>query len=344
MTVMSKSEFRHNAGFAARHKKLLITLAVILFIIIALVASYFIIIKLGERRLRNRLSFDDTKLPPVGTESVPEEADAYYNGVAYNYNEDLINVLVIGVDRAAPNDSVTHQADSFYLFSLDPVAKKANIVAVSRNTMAEIDIYDSNNRFLTTSKAQLCLAYSYGTTAKQSSDLTVKAVSKLFYNLPISGYYAIYMDAVPEVMSAVGKVPVRLEEDLTAISPEMKNGAEVWITSKNVLRFLRYRKASNEVRSNRQQKFLMSFAQQAKSAMRNDLSLPVKLYKRIAKNTVTDIDVTGAAFLASEALGADFQFRSVQGTVGAEGNLETFTIDENQFYQLLLDVFYKEIK
>ena len=64
-------------------------------------AAFFIIIKKGESKLRNPSLNNSAGLPADGGE-IPENADAYYNGKAYNYNDRLINILLIGVDRVSP--------------------------------------------------------------------------------------------------------------------------------------------------------------------------------------------------------------------------------------------------
>lgn len=74
--------------------------------------------------------------------------------------------------------------------------QKITVVAIDRNTMTDIDMYDSNNNFLGTVQAQINLAHGYGDGREWSAQNQVKAVSKLMYELPIHGYCAINMAAV----------------------------------------------------------------------------------------------------------------------------------------------------
>ena len=331
-----------NHAKTRKHKKLIVVLVVLLILVIVGVAAYFVVLKVGEIKLRNKLKGDDAKLPAIGTDSIPEDADAFYNGEAYHYNDELINILLIGVDRTSDQVTNSHQADALYLFSLDTTTHHVNILAISRNTITQVDVYDINNRYLSTDKEQICLAYTYGKDARQSSDLTVKAVSNLLYGVPIGGYYTVYMDAVEQIINAVGGVPVTIDEDMTTVSAAMRKGAKVVVTGEKALPYLRFRHESNQPRLERQKTFLLSFITQAKAATQKDLSLPVKIYKEVASKTVTDVNATSAAYLASEALNADVQLRSIQGTAGFDGFYETFKVDEDQLYLLLLDVFYKK--
>ena len=322
------------------NKKLVIVISVILAVIIALISAYFIVLKIGENSLRKRLNPDSAKLPASGDGTLPDDADAYYDGNAYNYNDKLINILIIGVDRQKPGVSTKHQADALFLVSLDAENKSANVISISRDTISNVDSYDINGNYFATTKQQLCLAYTYGSNDKQSSELTVKAVSGFLYGIPISGYYTIFMNSLSDIVDSVGGVPVSISEDMTKINSSFKSGATVTLTGNNVLPYLRYRGESNAPRLERQKAFIKSFTSQAKKAATKDLTLPVKMYNKLSSNTVTNVDATSAVYLASEALKANFNFRGVEGVSGSDGTYETFTADETKLYKLLLDVFY----
>ena len=322
------------------HKRLIIVFSVLLAIVVVAASAYFAILKIGENKLRKKLDPDSAKLPVSGDESLPDDADAYYNGAAYNYNDRLVNILIIGVDRLKPGVSKKHQADALFLVSLDSENKSVNVISISRNTIANVDSYDINGDYFATSKQQLCLAYTYGSDDKQSSELTVKAVSGFLYGIPISGYYTIFMNSLKDIVDSVGGVPVRISENMTAVNPSFKPGADITLTGSNVLPYLRYRGESNAPRLERQKSFIKSFTAQAKKAVLKNLTLPVKMYNKLSSNTVTNVDATSAAYLASEALKASFDFRGVEGVNGSDGTYETFTADETQLYELLLDVFY----
>ncbi len=322
------------------HKKLIITLSVVFAVIAGIISAYFIILKVGEVKLRKRLDAENAKLPVSGEDVLPDDADAYYNGVAYNYNEKLINILLIGVDREKPGASDKHQADSLFLISLDSGKKSVNVISISRNTLCNVDSYDINGNYFATEKQQLCLAYTYGNDDKRSSELTVKAVSDFLYGIPIGGYYTVFMNSVKDIVNAVGGVPVSITEDMTSANPAFKAGSQITVKGDNALEYLRFRGESNAPRLERQKAFIASFTAQAKKAVLKDLSLPVKMYNKLAANTVTNVDAASAAYLASEALGADFNFRGIEGTNGFDGAFETFTADEDQLYKLLLDIFY----
>lgn len=319
-------------------KKPLIILGVIVLFILSIVLSYFVILKIGENRLRNKLSLTGDEISSAYDET---EADAYYNGNSYYYNEDLVNILLIGVDKEKLTDKNSKQADAVFLVSFNPKDNIVNVVAISRNTLADIEIYDMNGEFLATEKAQICLSYAYGKDANESSQLTCKAVSRLLYNIPVSGYYTVYMDSIAQIVDSVGGVTVTVPEDLTEVSANWKKGATVTINGKDAMGYLRHRSDLSEERLQRQKQFISAFAESAKKAVLKDISLPFNMYNKLAKNTVTNVDVTSAVYLASEIVKADLKILQIPGSVGFKDEIETFEPNETALYEQVLDVFYK---
>ncbi len=325
-----------------KYKKPVIVISIILAVLIGLASAFLIFLKIGENSLRNKGDNNSASLPAVDNESIPEDADAYYNGVAYNYNDKLINILLLGVDIEKPNSSDRHQADALYLISLDTEGKKVRVIPISRNTVVDVDVYGIKGDYIGVQKQQICLAYTYGNNDVKSSENTVNAVSRLFYGVPISGYYTIFMNSIKDIVNAVGGVPVTINEDLTSIAPYMKAGASFTVKGDTALRFLQYRSGTAAQRLERQKVFVTGFVTSAKNACLKDLTLPAKMYKKLASNTVTNVSSASAVYLASEAIEAEFEMRNIEGTVGHDGTYETFDTDENQLYQLLLDIFYKK--
>ena len=321
-----------------KSKKPLIIIGIALLLILSIIATYFIILKVGEIRLRDKLSNTDDML---SGDAYSDEADAYHNGKAYYYNKDLVNILFIGVDKENLADNNGKQADAIYLVSADFKANKANVMAISRNTLSDIEIYDMNGEYLDTENRQICLSYAYGKDETHSSELTTKAVSRLLYDIPINGYYTVFMDSIGEIVDSVGGVSVTVPEDMTEFSPEWKKGANVKIKGEKAILYLTYRQDTSEQRLQRQKQFISSFVSSAKKAVAKNISLPLNMYKKLAKNTVTDVDATSAVYLASEIMKADFEVFQIPGQVGFDGTYETFETDESALYEQVLDVFYK---
>ena len=327
---------------ASKRKKLNIFLLCLLALILILISCFFIMLKVGESKLRGSSKNNSAYLPTLDSEEIPEYADAYYNGEAYNYNDKLINILLLGVDRDSKNELESHQADVLYLISLDTDNKKVNVIPISRNTLVDVDVHDIKGNLISTQNQQICLSFSYTNDSKLNSENTANSVSRLLYGIPISGYYTVYMNSISEIVDAVGGVPVTLNEDLTSIDRNMKAGTTVTVTGKNALSFLQVRGESNAPRAERQKAFAVSFVPKAKQACLKDLSLPIKMYNKLAKNTVTNVTAASAAYLASQAIEAEFSFLDIEGTYGFDGKYETFEVDEDKLYDLVINKFYIE--
>ena len=184
-----------------KHKKLIITLAIILIFIITFITAFFIILKIGEHKLKNSLVADE-KINL--SDDFDYSADVYHNGKAYNYNDNLVNILLVGVDKYTFLRDSQGQADALYLISLDTKKNNVNIFSISRNSITTVDIFDADGKYYASEKKQICLSYSYGKTDEQSSENCVKSVSRMFYGIPINSYYTLYFDAIADIVDSVG--------------------------------------------------------------------------------------------------------------------------------------------
>ena len=322
----------------AKTRKIFKITVIVLLVLLILVGSVFAVLKIGEVRLREQLSFTDGDLS--SEDAYDDSSEIYHNGQGYVYNDNLINILCVGVDKEEKTDKRYRQADALYLLSLDTETKKLNILAISRNTLADIDVYDINNEFLDTDNAQICLSYVYGKDDEHSSLLTSKAVSRLLYDLPINSYYTVFMDGVVRIVDNVGGVKVTVPEDMTLCNKDWKKGNTVVLNSSNVMSYLQYRTDSNEPRMQRHIEFIKAFINSAKETLKNDVSLPLDLYNKLAKNSVTDIGASEAVYLIAEMADADISFHSVKGESGFDGMYETFVADDEALYETVLNLFY----
>lgn len=90
-----------------------------------------------------------------------------YNGQVYDYNEDILTFLCMGVDvnskvKDTQKGLASGQADALFLLVLNPDIKKINIIAIDRNTMADFDVYDEQGNYKSTQYGQITLAMLMG--------------------------------------------------------------------------------------------------------------------------------------------------------------------------------------
>jgi len=311
----------------------------------------------------SELSDSPEPVPPEGgspqaadRKAAPEdewqEGDVRYQGVHYRYNKDILTFLFLGIDKLSEAEPVKDgidggQSDAIFLLVLNPHIKEISVIAIPRDTMAEIDVYDNDGVFVTTALGQLTLQHGYGDGAAVSCEHSMRAVQRLFYNLPIHGYCAVNMGAIPLINDAVGGVEVEALEDV--IHTGIKKGDVVLLKGMDAYYYLHNRDTkspgSAARRLERQKQYLEGYAAAAMEAVKSDFTIPVVLYNKLKPYMVTDISLDEIAYLAVEASGYRFDsgsLYSLEGETVMGERYEEFYIDETALYELILQVFYEE--
>lgn len=351
---------RRNEGKQLKkYQKVLIGIAVgILFLLVLAFVVFCVLRIMGKEQLKKTVSGEAPVIAAAEWEEDWEDGWIRYNGKIYAYNEDIMTFLVMGIDndeevKKAKDGVSGGQADALFLAVMNPHDKSVSIIAINRNTMAAVDVYDKDGIYLGQYDKQITLQHGYGDGMELSCERSVTAVSRLFYNLPISGYVAINMGAIPELNDAVGGVQVTVLDDV--IYPEydmdLHQGDEVTLTGHQAYWYVRGRNEnvfnSSSQRLERQKQFLTNFISQAKHKAMGDVSVAVDIYNTISKYMVTDIDITEFTYLASEALGYDFSIDnlySMEGETVMGDKFEEFYADEDALHQLIIDVFYEPVE
>lgn len=279
------------------------------------------------------------------------------DGKKYRYNENIINILCMGIDRSTDMTELKEvsgesgQADTIFLLSLDPDKKEMQLIGISRDTMTDIKTFDYHGNYLGESRNHLGLAFAFENEEQSGGSLVAEAVSELFYGLPIHGYAAVNMNAIEKLNNAVGGVKVTLPEDCTLAGRGYPKGVSVTLTGQEAESFIRYRnmeqEGSNNLRMARQKQYALSFISTAKSAIKQDISLPVTLYQELTSDMSTSIQMDEAVYLASLLLELDFNgdnIRMLEGTTKQAQPYEEFYIDEEALKDLIVETFYTEVK
>ncbi len=173
-----------------------------------------------------------------------------YDGKVYDYNEDITTFLVMGIDKddetvkKMEEGTKGGQADSLFLLVLNPRNRSIKIVGINRNSMTDVDIYDEYGRYQNTVVAQIATQHGFGNGMEESCNYQVKAVSNMFYQLPIHGYAAINMSAIPIINDEVGGVDVTVLEDLTKWDKKLVKGTRVHLEGETAYAYLRARDMS----------------------------------------------------------------------------------------------------
>ena len=287
-----------------------------------------------------------------------QEGQIRYNGKTYQYKDNLMNILCMGIDSRdgiakEKTPGKAGQADCVILAVLDDEAKTIQLINLSRDSMVPVHVYATDGSFVEDRTEQLALQYAYGNGRDWSCQLMEQTVSDLFYGLPIHGYCALSMNSIASLNDAVGGVTVTVPEELAELKPKLFTAGEV-VTLRGELAYhfvhdRAYKSAdvaSNNKRIARQKTYAVAFVNQLKQGMKEDMTLPVKLYQTAEKQMVTSLSLDQAVYLCTEYMNSSFDtdnIYTIDGTVTMGEKYAEFNVDDDALYQLILDVFYEEV-
>lgn len=284
--------------------------------------------------------------------------DLIYEDQKYKYNDEILNFLIVGIDTKGEIEESygSHgngkgQSDTLILGVMDNQKKTFTLIPINRDTITSIEIYDQNGNFLQNSREQIALSFAYGDGKAFSAELTEKAVSNLFYGLPIHGYVMVNIDAITLVNDMMGGVEVTLEEDYTEVfGPGYEKGKTISLYGEKAEHFVRTRKGigegNNAARMNQQKQYLAALIQKALKETRANLSFPVDVYNVLTHYMITDLTSSKVAYLASRGVSFNIEddfYRSIKGESVTGDVYEEFYVDEVAFYEMMLDVFYNKV-
>lgn len=310
----------------------------------------------GAERLQNNVSTVALSMESRDS-SIKRNTDSdliYHNGKAYRFNEEMITILCMGIDQRSEKveqilgiSGESGQADTIFLVTLNPIRNKIRVIAVSRDTMTQIPVFDARGNYLGKERNHLGLAYAFGDGKKESCHYMVDAVSQLFYGIPINGYAAFHMSSIAEINDAVGGVTVTVPEDLTSVDSLLKKGETVTLKGNSAFYFAKWRNTalhdSNTLRMNRQKIYLEEFFKQAVRAVQKDYTIPATLYQELTDQMVTDLSLDKAVYLVTEALNMSFTSNdliSLKGEAAVGTVYDEYLVDDDALYELILDTFY----
>ena len=354
--------------------------ALIASIVAVLCLAFVVLYKSGEASLANAVEkkaptaegFDEEEAllakEKAGLATVTWQDDwVALDGKAYEYDENIINLLFLGIDRAGSISTETNldnwkagQADAIFILSLNPDKKTIRIVGIPRNSMVDVDIYDQNARQMETIHNQICLQYGYAGGGENGLHAMKDAASKLMYDLPIHGAFAIGYDAVSIINDKVGGVDVEVLEDMPEKNKAFVLGNTVHLDGKLALQYVRerdyYQLGSPTLRLKRQKQYITALIQAAKTCVKQNPLLVTDLYNSITKYMNTDVTVDEAVYLVRQALDYQFDgdsFYLLQGDDvsvpftrkdGTEDFYDDYYLREDSIRQVMIDAFYDEVK
>lgn len=337
---------------------------VIITLLVLIAVTLVILMYKGQKDAlgANRSAMGGIVVPAETNASVeddPEDTNTYiyYNDKKYMYNDKITTIMFAGIDKH--DDQMTGefgtygQADCIIVCALDTETGKYKMMAVSRDSMVDVDQYDSKGNFVKTNKEQICLAHAYVDGKEGSAENLKRSVSRLLFGIPVNSYAVIDLDALGILNDDVGGVRVTVNEDLTARDPSLYEGADVVLNAQQAETFVRYREmygdgSMNDRRMERQKIYLDSFIKQTMALTKKDIKTPIKMYNDAKDYMTTDIDVSRITYYASiflkSGFSADKNFIKVPGKATLGEKYAEYNVDNKKLFDIILDMYYVEVE
>lgn len=268
------------------------------------------------------------------------------DGTMYHYREmEITNYLLIGVD----NEEGTNggQADFLVLLSVDRRNRTITPIMVDRDTMAAVTTYGVFGNMSGEKQMQICLAQAFHGKDATGSANTVSTLSRLLYGVPIEHYVAVDIEGITLLNDAIGGVEVVMEDDFSALDPEMVQGASIQLEGKQAELFVRSRMnvadGTNASRMKRQRLYLEGLLSKLFVSSDGQDDLFKKGLEKL--NGHYETDMTDSALLSTLQEYDDYEWQAFmvlpgEYRVGADGFTELW-LDESQTQQMLTALWFR---
>lgn len=327
-------------------KVLIIILCVILSLLLAAVSTFFVLTYVGKKQFHAEDA--NTSMADV---TIEDDSTIVYNDQKYTLNENVVSVLVLGIDRENINENLGNgnngQADVIFVATIDTKTKKFCIIPLSREIMTDVNLYTSDGQYAGTQKEQLCLAYSYGNTAENCSKNVMTSVKRLFGGINISSYVTIEMEGVSRLTDMVGGIEVTSLETINNKYINAVAGKKINLNGDKALNYIQWRDddlEANTRRMLRQQQFLSQLVSKTGNAVLNDFSNLTKYYTELSPYFSTNVSLAQTTYLAQTCLtaniGENIDYKTIDGTLTQGEKWVEFNLNEQSLLQTVIDVFY----
>lgn len=347
-------EEKKKKSFGAILLRVILAIIAIILIIALVAGSTFLILKKkGENDIKSAQK--------VVTQDNEYNETIQYNGKNYVYDSDVITFAFLGVDQrkfqTSEQTDYVGSADTDLVMAINTKDGKVDIIAIPRDTMVDIDVYNNDGQFLHAENMQLCLAYRFGNGGHKSSENVTKAMSRIL-NVPVEKYFTLDLNGIGPLNDAIGGVTLESQFDFQkGYGLDIHVGDELNLTGEMAEMYVRARDDDNVNaslgRTQRQIQYIKAYAKRLIPAVTEDFSTISRLYNTAQQYSQTNISLENITYIASILLSkniTEFDTHTLAGTMKPapvimkeEDIYAQFIVDEEKKTELVLDVFYDEV-
>lgn len=227
-----------------------------------------------------------------------------YQGHEYMYNEDVVSVLIMGIDdESSYTGSDASCSDANFLITMDTTTNAVNVTTVPRDTMCEVDVYQ-DGKYKFTTHTNLGLAYAIDADKDTCAKNVVKSVSTIMEGMPVNYYFAMNVHAIEDLAAAVGGVKIEALQSIPGTN--IVEGEKIKLTGNDAYKYLQFRNIyegeSALDRQARQEQFIKAFMAKAKKMSVDQL---LKVVKTVSDYSITNLGAEEMSYLASCFLAGD---------------------------------------
>ena len=350
-------------------KSILIKVIISLAIVLILVTTYGIYVFYKSKNYDSKTMFIEKdnqipiSIPSIEPTVTPEplsyglelsEGRVLYDDKIYEYNKDIINILLIGIDKESEglviqSKTITGgQADTIAVLSIDTRTNIFTIIRVPRDTIADVVMLDSDYNYAATVSAPICTSHSYGDGEELSSELTMDAVSRLLYDIPINRYFTLNLNAISDIVNKVDGITLEMLDDFTKVSWRMEKGKTVQLNGYMAKRYITARSYECMVgedlgsRMPRQSQFMLELYKIVKEKAKSDITFPLFLLEVSKENTLHNLSFKELSFLTSLILENEL---NVDDIITLPGKMSDngYIIDDEETHRIIIDTYYNLI-
>ncbi len=258
----------------------------------------------------------------------------------YKFEESRVNVLVLGSDSAPERveAGMNSRTDTMILVSIDLDSNDVDMISLPRDSYIRINGKGDH--------AKLNTAFVRGGGAKKDGyKYAMDTVSWVLGGVRVDYYLGFGMQAVKDVVNAMGGIDYEVELDFVMNGRETKAGMQ-HMDGQKVLDYCRFRKTSGGDigRIDRQQKILMEMFRQLKST--DQIKNIPSLYEALSGQLDTNLNFMQIAALAYWARGldlADIDKHTLTGSGMMLSGTSYWVIDQGKKKDLVKELFDMDI-
>lgn len=337
----------HHSSSKKRRKKRIIIISIVLVValILGAIGTFIYLYFTGKSTLSDSQSFSSAF--PEDMDVVVYGDSLLYNGSRYSVNKDVVNILFMETDKvdldSSDSDSYTlnEKTEMLFLVSIDGSNNKITLFNVPNTIMTDIKIYSQLGGEVGSSTLPLSLAYTYSDSKEAGCYNTTEAVSRIFFNVPLTTYYAIEKNGLVMLNDYLGGVRV--------VSPESVNGFEKGrsyeLDGEKLLSFIEDNGKTIEsayAKYRCQEEFFTSEVEQLLNETAGNVLYPVNTNKKVSSFTSSNFDIAKTTYLETLFYNHSYTVECKEVPVDlkeVDGEIQG-TVREKELFDIFLDTFY----